>query len=142
MTEVNENPEPSEDFETSEKPEDTSQTEQEVKAEELETNKDARNMAMLCHLLAIFSSFIAPLIIWLLKKDEEPFVDSQGKEALNFQITVILAMVVSSLLTAICIGVPLLFAIPIANLVFCIIAAVKASNGVAYRYPVSIRFLK
>ncbi len=110
--------------------------------EPAEISKDARNMAMLCHLLAIFTSFIAPLIIWLIKKDEEPFVDQQGKEALNFQITVILAMFVAGLLTILCIGVPLLFAIPVVDLVFCIIASVKASNGVAYRYPVSLRLIK
>jgi len=123
-------------------PEETGQAEQETGAEPAEISKDARNMAMLCHLLAIFTSFVAPLIIWLIKKDEEPFVDQQGKEALNFQITVILAMFVAGLSTCICIGVPLLFAIPIADLVFCIIASVKASNGVAYRYPVSLRLVK
>ena len=107
-----------------------------------EISKDARNMAMLCHLLAIFTGFIAPLIIWLIKKGEEPFVDQQGKEALNFQITIILAMFVAGLLSFICIGVPLLFAIPVVNLVFCIIASVKVSNGVAYRYPLSLRLVK
>ena len=107
-----------------------------------EISKDARNMAMLCHLLAIFTGFIAPLIIWLIKKGEEPYVDQQGKESLNFQITIILAMSVAGLLSFICIGVPLLFAIPIVNLIFCIIASIKASNGVAYRYPVSLRLIK
>ncbi|MHC4423644.1 MAG: DUF4870 domain-containing protein [Planctomycetota bacterium] len=107
-----------------------------------EISKDARNMAMLCHLLAIFTGFVAPLIIWLLKKSEEPYVDQQGKEALNFQITIILAMFAAVLLSFICIGVPLLFAIPIVNLIFCIIASIKASNGVAYRYPVSLRLIK
>ena len=97
---------------------------------------------MLCHLLAIFTSFVAPLIIWLIKKDEEPFVNQQGKEALNFQITVILAMFVASLLTVLCIGVPLLLAIPVVDVVFCIIASIKASSGVAYRYPVSLRLIK
>ncbi len=107
-----------------------------------EVSKDAKNMAMLCHLLAIFTGFVAPLIIWLIKKDEEPFVDQQGKEALNFQITVILAMFVAVPLTFICIGIPLLCVIPIMDIVFCIIASIKASNGVAYRYPISLRLLK
>jgi len=123
-------------------PEETVQPEKEMAGEPAEISKDARNMAMLCHLLAIFTSFVAPLIIWLIKKDEEPFVNQQGKEALNFQITVILAMFVASLLTILCIGVPLLFAIPVVDVVFCIIASVKASNGVAYRYPVSLRLIK
>ncbi len=116
--------------------------EQSAEAEQTQVSKDARNMAVLCHLLAIFTTFIGPLIIWLLKKDEEPFVDNQGKEALNFQITVVLAMLVSTLLSAVCIGIPLLIAIPIVDIVFCIIAAVKAGNGIAYRYPLSIRLLK
>ena len=128
--------------EAQKQPEETVQPEKEIAGEPAEISKDARNMAMLCHLLAIFTSFVAPLIIWLIKKDEEPFVDQQGKEALNFQITVILAMFVAGLLTVLCIGVPLLFAIPVVDLVFCIIASVKASNGVAYRYPVSLRLIK
>ena len=142
MAETTENPP------ASESPENKTQAGQNVgtkppeTTEQPEISKDARNMAMLCHLLAIFTSFVAPLIIWLIKKDEEPFVDQQGKEALNFQITVILAMFVSGLLSFICIGVLLLFAVPIADLVFCIIASVKASNGVAYRYPVSLRLVK
>ena len=126
---------------TQENPENTG-AEQSVEAEQTEVSKDAKNMAVLCHLLAIFTTFVGPLIIWLLKKDEEPFVDNQGKEALNFQITVVLAMLVSSLLSAICIGIPLLIAIPIVDVIFCIIAAVKAGNGIAYRYPLSIRLLK
>ena len=107
-----------------------------------EVGKDARMWAMLCHLLAIFTGFIAPLIIWLVKKEEDPFIDNQGKEALNFQITVAIAMVVSWLLTAICIGVFLLFAVSIVDLIFCIMGTVKANKGIAYRYPVSIRFIK
>ena len=105
-------------------------------------SKDACTWAMLCHLLAIFTCFIAPLIIWLIKKDEEPFVDKHGKEALNFQITIAIAGFASSLLTVICIGIPMLVAVSIANLVFCIIATVKANSGELYRYPVSIRFIK
>ncbi|MHC4395851.1 MAG: DUF4870 domain-containing protein [Planctomycetota bacterium] len=139
--------------EAAEKAEDSNQTEEKAAeqvadaaqsggAEQAEASKDARNMAMLCHLLAIFTSFIAPLIIWLIKKDEEPFVDQHGKEALNFQITVILAMFVSGLLTVICIGFPLMFAVSVIDLIFCIIATVKASSGETYRYPLAIRFLK
>ena len=56
-----------------------------------EVSKDARMWAMLCHLLGLFTCFIGPLIIWLIKKDEDPFIDDQGKEALNFQITVAIA---------------------------------------------------
>ena len=107
-----------------------------------EVSKDARMWAMLCHLLAIFTGFIAPLIIWLLKKDEDPFIDNQGKEALNFQITVCIAMVVAALLSFACIGIILMPAVGIADVVFCIIASIKANSGQAYRYPLCIRLIK
>jgi len=128
--------------------ENTSEPEQDSIAEQgsgfdpNDVSKDSRNMAVLCYLLAIFTTFVGPLIIWLIKKDEDSFVDDQGKEVLNFQITVILAMLAASLLSALCIGVPLLFAIPIADVILCVIGAVKASNGIAYRYPLCLRLLK
>jgi len=117
-------------------------TEQPVSAEQPEISKDSMNMAMLCHLLAIFTGFLGPLIIWLIKKDDAPFVDDHGKEALNFQITVLIAMIVSGLLTFICIGFILMLAVWVVDLIFCIIAAVKASRGEAYRYPLAIRLIK
>jgi uncharacterized Tic20 family protein len=107
-----------------------------------EVSKDARMWAMLCHLLGLFTSFVGPLIIWSLKKEEDPFIDNQGKEALNFQITVLIAGIVSALLTFICIGALLGVAVTIVDIIFCIIACVKANGGEAYRYPVSIRFIK
>lgn len=107
-----------------------------------EADKDARMWAMLCHLLGLFTSFIGPLIIWMLKKEENSFIDNQGKEALNFQITVLIASIVSGLLTVVCIGVFLAIAVGILDVVFCIIACVKSNSGEAYRYPVSIRFIK
>lgn len=110
--------------------------------EQPEVSNDAKTMAMLCHLLAIFTGFLGPLIIWLIKKDDSPFVDDQGKEALNFQISVLIAMIVSGLLTFICIGFVMMLAVVVANLVFCIMGAIKASKGEAYHYPVSIRFIK
>ena len=67
--------------------------------------KESKMWAMLAHLLGLFTCFIGPLIIWLVKKDEDAFVNDQGKEALNFQITVALAMVVSGLLSVVCIGI-------------------------------------
>jgi len=105
-------------------------------------SKDARTWAMLCHLLAIFTGFIAPLVIWLIKKDEDPFVDSQGKEALNFQITVAMAMIVAWLLCFACIGVFLVPAVAIVDIVFCVLATIKVNSGQAYRYPLSIRLIK
>ncbi|UCG59199.1 MAG: DUF4870 domain-containing protein [Phycisphaerales bacterium] len=104
--------------------------------------KDVTNMAMLCHLLAIFTGFLGPLIIWLIKKDDAPFIDRHGKEALNFQLTVLIAMIVSGLLTFICIGFIMLMVVWVADLILCIIAALKASRGEEYRYPLTIRFLR
>lgn len=109
-------------------------------AEEL--TQDAKNMAMLCHLLAIFTGFLGPLILWLIKKDDHQYIDAQGKEALNFQITVMLASLVCIPLCAVCIGFVLLPVIGIADLVLCIMACVAASNGQDYRYPCSIRLVK
>jgi uncharacterized Tic20 family protein len=103
-------------------------------------SKDAKTFAMLSHLLAIFTSFVGPLIIWLLKKAEDPFIDEQGKEALNFQITVAIAYIVATLIPiAGCFLAP---AVWIANLIFCIMACVAVNKGEHYRYPVSLRLIK
>jgi len=110
--------------------------------EVMTVSQDSKNMGMLCHLLAIFTVFFCPLLIWLIKKDEDKFVDSQGKEALNFQITVMLAIIVSWILMPVIIGFFLLPATIICNIVFCILASVAASKGKDYRYPVSIRLIK
>ena len=126
--------------EAAQKPQGTGGTEQAKPSPEV--SKDARMWAMLCHLLGLFTCFIGPLIIWLLKKEEDPFIDNQGKEALNFQITVAIAGIVSAVLTIVCIGAFLGIAVSIADLVFAIVASVKANSGQAYRYPVSIRFIK
>ncbi|HEV59124.1 MAG TPA: DUF4870 domain-containing protein [Phycisphaerales bacterium] len=99
-------------------------------------------MAMLCHLLGLFTGFLGPLILWLLKKDEDPFIDRQGKEALNFQITVAIGGAIGAITAALCIGVVLLAVVGIADLVLCIMACVAANKGEDYRYPVSIRLVK
>ncbi len=140
MEETNSNSQPPENPEEQTNAEQPQPQPEQTPPEEI--SKDARNWAMLCHLLAIFTGFVAPLIIWLLKREDDPFIDRQGKEALNFQISVILAMVVAGLLSTVCIGVPLLIAIPVLNLIFCLIAAVRASSGQDYRYPVALRLVK
>ena len=105
-------------------------------------SQDSRNMAMLCHLLGLLTCFVGPLILWLIKKDDDEFINRQGKEALNFQITVLLASIVSGLTMFICIGGILAIAVGIADLVFSIIACVKSSKGEDYRYPVALRLVK
>jgi uncharacterized Tic20 family protein len=111
--------------------------------------KDARTWAMLCHLggLGVYiipsvGHIIAPLIFWLIKKDESPFVDDQGKESLNFQISITIYALVALLLTLVIIGFILLPAVGIFDLIMVIIAAVKANSGEKYRYPLCIRFIK
>jgi len=106
-----------------------------------EISNDEKNMGMLCHLLGLLS-FIGPLIIWLLKKDESKFIDDNGKEALNFQITIALAYVVSMFLMFVVIGILLMPVVMILWFVFTIIGAVKTSEGKSYRYPLTIRLLK
>jgi uncharacterized Tic20 family protein len=118
-------------------------------SESTPANKEELNWAMFCHLAALsgfvipFGNIVGPLIIWLMKKDTMPLVMEHGKEALNFQITVTIAMLISLVLTLVLIGLVLMFVVGIGALVLTIIAAVKVSNGeTAYRYPWSIKLLK
>lgn len=112
-------------------------------ADASEITQDSKTMAMLCHLLGLFTNFIGPLILWLIKKDEDKFVDSQGKEALNFQITIAIAGVAATILMPVfCIGILIGIAAAICNVVFCILACVAANKGEDYRYPVCIRLIK
>jgi len=109
---------------------------------------EEKQWALFAHLSALigyiipFGSIIGPLVIWQIKKNEMPFVDDQGKEALNFQITVAIIAIICLVLVLILIGILLLWALAIANLVFIIIAALAANNGQAYRYPFAFRFVK
>jgi uncharacterized protein len=107
-----------------------------------EPDKDAKTMAMLCHLLAIFTGFLGPLIIWLIKKDTSPFVDDQGKEALNFWISLCILMVICSVTAFLCIPAIIALVAWICGLVFAIMGAMKANEGIAYRYPLNIRLIK
>jgi uncharacterized Tic20 family protein len=94
------------------------------------------------YLVIPFGNVIAPLVIWLIKKDTMPFVDDQAKESLNFQITITIAAIVGAVLTLVCIGYFLLIAVWIVGLIFAILAAVKANEGVRYRYPLTLRLIK
>lgn len=102
---------------------------------------------MFAHLSALigflipFGNVIAPLVIWQLRKDDMPFAAAQAKEALNFQITVCLAALLCVLLVVILIGFFLLWLLAIATLVLLVIAAIKANDGVDYRYPFTLRLV-
>ena len=121
---------------------------------------EERQWAMLAHLSALLGylltsgwagsvgGFIGPLIVWLIKKDTMPFVDSQGKESLNFSITICIAFAVLFAFGIMTLGIGFLIAIPamlvvgLYALVFTIIASIKANEGVHYRYPIALRLIK
>jgi uncharacterized Tic20 family protein len=104
-----------------------------------ELSTDERNFAVLAHLLGILTSFLGALIVWLIKKDDSPFVNDQAKEAMNFQITVFIAQTVAGMLTMIAVGCILLPVIMVANFILCIMAAVAVGEGRWYRYPMTLR---
>jgi uncharacterized Tic20 family protein len=103
---------------------------------------DARLWAMLAHLSGIVISVIGPLIIMLVFGPRNLFVKNQSTEALNFQITILIAVVISFILTFVIIGLILLPIVLIVGLVFFIIGGIKAYNGEDYRYPFNIRMVK
>jgi uncharacterized Tic20 family protein len=110
---------------------------------------EAKNWGMLCHISALagmliggFGNWIGPLVIWLLKKEQFAFVDDQGKESLNFQITCFIAGLVGIITMVIGIGFLIVLAVGILWLIFTIIAAIKASEGETYRYPICLRLIK
>jgi uncharacterized protein len=120
---------------------------------------EERQWAMFAHLSALLGGlvtgwvggwgwFIGPLIIWLVKKDTMPFVNDQAKEALNFNITIAIVFIILTILSVATLGIglvialPLMFIIGIAALVLIIMAAIKANEGKAYRYPFALRLIK
>ena len=104
-------------------------------------NKDEKTMAMLAHLLGIIG-FVGPLIIWLIKKDTSAFVDDQGKEALNFHLTMLVGYLIGAVTFWLCMGIFIVIAVWIVSLIFSIVGAMKANQGIAYRYPFAIRLIK
>ena len=118
-----------------------------IEQQTTEPGKDEKMWAMLTH-ISTFAGFIfpvgniiAPLIIWLIKKDEYPLVDDQGKEVLNFQISMTIYLIASIILIFIVIGIPILIGLGIFDFIITIIAAIKANDGIKYRYPITIRFI-
>ena len=111
-------------------------------------NKEVRQWAMLCHFAAFlglvfpFGSVLGPLILWQVKKGMDPLIDDQGKEALNFQLTVAIAWLVCFVLGFVVIGFLLMVVLVIAALILTIIGGIKANKGIAYRYPLTWRLIK
>ncbi len=109
---------------------------------------EERQWSMICHISAmlmyvtVIGGFIAPLVIWLLKREEMPLVNDQGKETLNFQITILLALVASVILMLVLIGWLLFWGVLLFHFIATIVAAVKSSEGVRYRYPLCWRVIR
>lgn len=103
---------------------------------------DEKNIALLCHIGTFFGGFIVPLIVWLIKKEESEFITRHAKESLNFQISLLIYIVASSVLMIILIGVFLMFAVGIFAFITVILATVAASGGKDYKYPLNLRFIK
>jgi hypothetical protein len=108
-----------------------------------------RDWAVFCHLSALvgflglpFGCLLAPLVVWLIKRDEYPFLDDQGREALNWQLSVVVYQLCALLLFCCLVGFAALPALKVLNFVFILVAAVNAGQGKAYRYPLAIRFLR
>lgn len=106
------------------------------------------NWAVACHLSALagfvlpLGSVLGPLVVWLLGRERSPYVDMQGKEALNFQLTMLVAYLIAAALVFIVIGIPLLVILATLDLVLVIVAAVQAGSGVAWRYPISFPLVR
>ena len=100
---------------------------------------DERVLAILAHILTIVGSFIPPLVIYLLKKDQSSFVADHARESLNFQITIFIIIVILALTI---IGILLIWFVGILDLVLVIVATVRASDSKLYRYPFTIRLIK
>ena len=111
-------------------------------------DREHRMWATFCHLAGLlsltgipFAGVIGPLIIWLLKKDQSSFINDQGREAINFQLTLCLYTLIAAVLCIVLIGVPLLIGLALYELVFVLIACVRSNEGEQYRYPLTIRLV-
>lgn len=111
-------------------------------------DKNDNTLGILCHLLALaglavpFGSILGPLVLWLMKRADSPYIDAAGKEALNFNISWAIYAAVAAFSIFVLIGVFLLPAVCLAWLILVIIASIKASEGKIYRYPLTIRLIK
>jgi len=111
---------------------------------------DEKKWAMFCHLSSLsgiilpipFASIVAPLIIWSVKKETSEFIDDQGKQVLNFQISMLIYIIACIPFVFIIIGIIPMIALGILDLIFTIIGGIKANNGERFRYPLAIQFLK
>ena len=104
-------------------------------------SSDDKNIATITHLGGTVFSFVPGLLVWVLKKDDSAYLADQAKEALNFQITMLIAQFIAGILVWVLIGFFLIPLIWLLNVVFCIIAAISSSKGETYRYPFCLRLI-
>ena len=120
----------------------------EVRDEVKVLSESERNWAMLCHLSAFagfffpFGGIIGPLICWLTRKDESAWVDVNGKASMNFQLSILLYIVLTIPLLFIIVGIPIMMFLGALKVICIIIASVKSSKGEKFRYPLSIPFIQ
>ena len=112
------------------------------------TSSDTRTWCVLCHAAALAGFIVpwafhilGPLIVWLAKRADSLEIDALGKESINFQLSMLIYNVVAGILCIILIGIPILILLHLLNIVFVIVASIKASEDKLYRYPMTIRFL-
>ena len=123
-------------------------SEESIPPMEITPSKDERTWAMLSHFSVLcmfifpFGNILAPLIIWLIKKEEMSFVEDQAKEVLNFQISMTIYLLISGILCFILIGIPFVIGLVIFNVIITIIAGIKAIDGKSYQYPINLRLIK
>ena len=104
-------------------------------------SSDDKNIATITHLGGTVFSFVPGLLVWILKKDDSAYLADQAKEALNFQISVLIGYLIAGVLAWVLIGFILMPLIWLLNVVFCIIAAISSSKGETYRYPLCLRLI-
>lgn len=103
---------------------------------------DEKMWSTLIHIGGIFFNFLPALIGYIVLKDRGPFVQQHTRTALNFQITIAIAIAAGVILSVVLIGIPILFAAYIMNIILSIIAAIAANKGQSYEYPLAIKFIK
>ena len=110
---------------------------------ETSPTQEERNLALLMHILAFFTGFLGPLVIWLVKKDESEFLDQHGKDALNFQISILIYSLPIAVIAIITCGLGAILVLPLFLLILigCGMAAMQGYNGEPCKYPLAIQLL-
>ncbi|GAA4429713.1 MULTISPECIES: DUF4870 domain-containing protein [Bremerella] len=107
-----------------------------------EPSQDDRNIALLCHILGFFTWIVGPVVLWLLMKEKSSFIDFHGKQAINFQITLSIFYIGSGVLFCVYIGILTFLATFVLQIVFTVLACMKAYEGDYYNIPVAIPILR